>query len=126
MDKVIVMKSTNSLLKPLAKYLYTNIGSATSWTSQSNVVTVQFTVYIVHPIDVEGQTIDHVDLEVNITTYSNKIRIELFEKTPLERTLAFYVYTPENVQDFKYMKTDILKKIKKAVTKYYEGIEDTI
>lgn len=112
-------------VKRIGKYLYKHIDSAYNFKSSSNMFDVYFTVYYQekHPtlgITINGVQEMHVD--INITTYQNKVRVNIIEMTPEERTLGYTLYTPEKLIDLpsamKLIWNNIVKKIEKAYADY--------
>ena len=59
-------------------------------------------------------------ININVTTYQNKVRINIIEITPKERTIGFDLYTPEKVQDLQKVYPVIMEKIYKRIYKTYE------
>ena len=69
------------------------------------------------------QDVHEMTLNLSITTYQNKIRVNIIEVTPDERTLACQVYKPEQLEDFSLATKVIFNKIIKRVEKVYEEFE---
>ena len=59
-------------------------------------------------------------ININVTTYQNKVRINIIELTSKERTIGFDLYTPEKVQDLQKAYPVIMEKIYKRIYKAYE------
>lgn len=59
-------------------------------------------------------------LDINITTYQNKIRVNIIEVTPKERTIGFDLYTSEEMMNLQEASKKIYQKILKRVSKAYE------
>lgn len=62
-------------------------------------------------------------LDINITTYQNKIRINIIEVTPKERTLGFDLYTSEEMMNLQEASKKIYQKILKRVYRAYEDFD---
>ena len=72
----------------------------------------------------EGYNDTHeMRLNLNITTYQNKIRVNLIEITPEERTLGHMVIPPEKTQNLQYLKDFIEKWILKRLKVFYSDYE---
>ena len=59
-------------------------------------------------------------IDINITNDENKIRVNVIEISPKERTLGCYVFSPEVMDDLENAKKLILDKVVKRVSKVYE------
>lgn len=67
------------------------------------------------PNDVQEMTID-----INITTYQNKLRINTIEMTPMERTLGVDIMKPEELEDLEIAMKIIHWKVGKRIRKAYK------
>lgn len=112
----------NRLINKLGEYLYHNIDGAISYKTKPNKSIVTFLMYFQYdPDKVEQSDIDlqEIKIEIDITTYNSKIRVYMIELDPNERTLGYYLYSPESANDIRYMKDDILNKLNKRISKFY-------
>lgn len=113
-------------VKRIGKYLYKHIDGAYSFKSSSNMFDVYFTVYYQEKHPTLGITINGVQelhIDINITTYQNKVRINIIEITPEERTLGYMLYTSEKLNDLPSAMKLIFDKIVKSVEKAYSDFE---
>lgn len=62
-------------------------------------------------------------LNINITTYSNKIRVNLIELSPEERTLGHFVINDDLAQDIAVCRKYVLEKVQSILHKVFEGYE---
>ena len=120
----------NLTVKKVAKYLKKTIDSAYKLTFSSNNADVFFVVYYQKPVlsDKPGGKLTYGDLQemhiqINLTTYQNKVRVNMYEISPSERTLGHDVFLPESLVDLNYARAEILNKIEKRVRKLYENYE---
>ena len=60
---------------------------------------------------------------INITTYSNKLRVEINEISPHECTISFAVYDENIVQNLELVRAKILNKLRKDICKRYIGYD---
>lgn len=71
----------------------------------------------------ESNDVQEMILDINITTYQNKIRINIIEVTPKERTIGFDLYTSEEMMNLQEASKKIYQKILKRVYKAYEDFD---
>ena len=71
----------------------------------------------------ESNDVQEMILDINITTYQNKIRINIIEVTPKERTIGFDLYTSEEMMNLQEASKKIYQKILKRVSKAYEDFD---
>ena len=122
------MIPTSQLVNKIGKYLYKHISGADRYKVSGNINDVWFTVlyqipeYSIKP----GQGMRYSDevydmrININVTTYRNKIRVNLIEVSPEERTLGHFVYMPEQVQQVATICDDIIEDIQKRLNKIFE------
>lgn len=112
----------NQQINRIGKYIYHNIDGAVGYKTKPNKSIVTFLMYFQYdPDKVEQYDIDlqEIKIEIDITTYNNKIRVDMIELDPNERTLGYYLYSPESANDITYIKDDILNKLNKRIRKFY-------
>lgn len=120
------MLSANKLVNILGKYMYKNIDGAYKFVTSSNMCDVYFTLLYQLRVEdhlptnaPEENDVHEMTIDINITTYQNKIRVNIIEMTPEQRTLGHDVFTPDQVVDVKKAKDLIYNRIVKRVTKAY-------
>lgn len=106
----------NQMVNKIGKYLYKYIDGAFKFKISSNMCDVYLSIYYQEP----GQDLEEMQVDLNITTYQNKIRVNLIEITPQERTIGYDVYKPEDIRDLEYAKYIILKNVRKRIERAYE------
>ena len=106
----------------VGKYLYNHLDGAFKNSKSSNIYNVYVTLlyelkteYGGIPNDVQEMTIN-----INITTYQNKIRVDTIEVDPKSRTLGFDLFTPEQMEDLVSGSKLILSKVHRRIEKAYE------
>ena len=125
------IKATNQQILPASKqvkrigqYLYKHIDGAYDFKSSSNNYDVYF--LLLYELKKElrepgkNYSVQEMRININVTTYQNKVRINIIELTPKERTIGFDIYTPEKVQDLQKAYPVIMEKIYKRIYKAYE------
>ena len=132
----ILCKSNTSLLscnqkvKQIGKYIYNHIDGAFKYKSSSNMYDVYITVRYQVPY-VEGisdklrnsNDVNEMTVNLNITTYQNKIRVNLIEMSPKERTLGYDLYAPEKLENLEDAMHLIFNKVVKRLNKAYENYD---
>lgn len=121
---------TNLQVNKVGKYLYKNIDGAFKYKTSSNTCDVYFTLLYQLPYwdRIPGKGSDYNDvhemtINISMTTYQNKIRVNIIEITPDERTLGSFVLKPEQLEDLSLTKKLILDKIRNRVEKVYEDYD---
>ena len=124
------MKSipTNQLVNKVGQYLYKNIDSAFQTLRSSNTYDVYLKVYYqldrlnqVPGRQQEGYNDMHeMVINISLTTYSNKIRVNIHEVNPENWTFGYFVVEPEKLQDVSNAKKLIYEKVCKKIAKHYE------
>lgn len=111
-------------VKRIGQYLYKHIDGAYDFKSYSNNYDVYF--LLLYELKKElrepgkDYPVQEMRININVTTYQNKVRINIIELTPKERTIGFDLYTPEKVQDLQKAYPVIMEKIYKRIYKAYE------
>lgn len=111
-------------VKRIGQYLYKHIDGAYDFKSSSNNYDVYF--LLLYELKKElrepgkDYPVQEMRINLNVTTYQNKVRINIIEITPKERTIGFDLYTPEKVQDLQKAYPVIMEKIYKRIYKAYE------
>ena len=111
-------------VKRIGQYLYKHIDGAYDFKSSSNNYDVYF--LLLYELKKElrepgkDYPVEEMKININVTTYQNKVRINIIELTPKERTIGFDLYTPEKVQDLPKAYPVIMEKIYNRIYKAYE------
>lgn len=117
------MLNLNQQINRLGKYLNKHIDGAYDYHTESNICIVNMLVYYQIPKlmnpgeDKQLSDIKEMDIEINITTYKDAIRVNLNEITPQEATIGFLKYSGEDIV-FSEVLFDIQKKIRKRFQDY--------
>ena len=128
------------IVKSLGKYLHKALPNSSKFTVGANECTVNMSVYYVLYSDVVGESgslknmsmieieklldvdLTEMILDINITTYANKIRVNIIERSPEEFPVGHIAYpevklqNPSNFRDV--VMSDIFKKIEKRFTQF--------
>lgn len=118
--------STNLQVNKVGKYLYKNIDGAFKYETSSNTCDVYFTLLYQIPYwqripgkGTEYNDVHEMTIDINLTTYQNKIRVNILEMTPDERTLGSFVLKPEQLYDLENTKQIIFDKVTSRVKVMY-------
>lgn len=101
----------------IGKYLYKGLDGAFKMKTSSNTCDVYVTMLYQLPNNVGD--VHEMTLDLNITTYQNKIRVNILEMTPDERTIGFDCYPPEDMMDLHFGKELIMERVKYRIMKAY-------
>ncbi len=113
-------------VKRIGKYLYDHLETAYKFKSSPNTYDIYFILYYqtIHPrLGIATSKMQEMHIDINVTTYQNKIRVDVIEITPEARTLGFDVFSPEKLQDLQFAKEIIFEKVCKRVSRAYEDLE---
>lgn len=122
--------SANQQVNRVGKYLYKNIDGAFKYKTSSNTCDVYFTLLYQLPLDMqepdkgkEYNDVHEITVDINITTYQNKVRVNVIEMTPMQRTLGYDLYEPYVLENLENAKKQIFNKIIKRVSKAYSDYD---
>lgn len=120
----------NQQVNRVGKYLYNNLDGAFKYKTSSNTCDVYFTLLYQLPLDMqepdkgkEYNDVHEITVDINITTYQNKVRVNVIEMTPMQRTLGYDLYEPYILMDLENAKKRIFNKIIKRVSKAYSDYD---
>lgn len=118
--------SLNQYVNKLGKYLYNNLDGAFKLVKSSNTCDVYITLLYQLPKlqQIPGKGKDYNDvhemiINLSITTYQDKIRINIIEQDEYERTLGHLIYHTDFLSDLKSAKSIIFKNVCKCISKHY-------
>ena len=120
----------NQIIPKVAKYLYKSIDSAYEIQTSANTADIFISVLYQLPVYIGvsktrsyDSDVNEMKLNINLTTYSNKIRMNIIEIAPEEKTLGFDTFNPEDLDDVVEARKKILNKIKKRISKEFADYE---
>lgn len=118
--------SANQQVNRLGNFLYKHIDGAFNYKKSSNMYDVYMTILYQLPVDKQDEAkgkefndLHEMTLDINITTYLNKVRINIIEMTPEEKTIGYDLYEPEKLEDLVRASEIILKKIHKRISREF-------
>lgn len=120
------------LVNRIGKYFYKHLDSAFKMEKTANMCDVFFIVMYTMPAEIVKlykmedspyADVRELTINMNITTYQNKIRVNLIEVTPEERTISFDVFPPEKLQRMDQAYDLIWNRITKRIEKEFEDFD---
>lgn len=122
--------SANQQVNRVGKYLYKNLDGSFKIKNASNTCDVYTTVLYQIPYlqripgkGKEYNDVHEMTLNLNITTYQNKVRINIIEMDPNDRTIGYDLYKPEVLEDLEFACRLIFQKVCKKISKAYEDYD---
>lgn len=116
----------------VGKYLYKHLDGAYKMTKSPNMCDVYITVLyqIPHRLIIKYgleeskyEKVNEMTVDLNITTYQNKLRINVIEMTKNERTLGHNVYDPSKLENLEEASKKIYDNVCKKLAKAFEDYE---
>lgn len=118
----------SQLINKVGKYLNKEISGAYKFRISPNMFDIYTTVLYQIPYKAlrpgdpdELSEVQEMQININLTTYQNKLRMNLIEISPDERTLGFYVIAPEKITDLECAKAWVMKNLIKTLNKLFDG-----
>lgn len=112
----------------LGKYLYKNLDGAFKIKNTSNTCDVYVTVLYQIPVEFlkkygitedKYMEVHEMTVNISITTYQNKVRINVIEMTKGEKTIGFDLYPPESLIDLEKSAKKVFDKVCKRISKEF-------
>lgn len=117
-------------VKRVGKFLYKHLDGAKDIKFSSNMCDVYFTLLYQIPrlqrVPGKGKEYNDVHemtIDLNITTYQNKVRVNILEVTPNQKTISYLLYQPESLMDLEHAKRFILSDVCKKLNKEYRDYD---
>lgn len=122
--------SANQQVNRVGKFLYKHIDGAFNYKKSSNMYDLYMTILYQLPVESQDKSkgeefndLHEMTLDINVTTYLNKVRINIIEMTPEEKTIGYDLYEPEKLEDLVKASEIILKKIHKRISREFREYE---
>lgn len=116
----------------VGKYLYNNLDGAFKIKNSSNTCDVYITVLYQIPSEIlkkynitddKYTEVHEMTVNISITTYQNKVRINIIEMTEGEKTIGYDLYTPESLEDLRESARKIYKRVCSRISKEFKDYE---
>lgn len=112
----------SQLVNRFGKYLYNHFIGAYKYKKSGNMYDIYCT--LLYELQEEyGGTLNDVHemtININLTSYQNKIRVNTIETAPEERTLGCDVFKPEALMDLEAARLKIEKTVRKRIETAYK------
>ena len=127
-EKELNPRETSQLVNKVGQYLYKNIDSAYKGVKSTNTYDVYFFVLYQLPFEQwvpgkrkEGYNDMHeMHINISLTTYQNKIRVNVNEISPEEWTFGYILIPPEKLKNLDDARKLIYDKVIQKLKKHYE------
>lgn len=121
------MKGTGgSSVNKVGKYLYSKFDSRDSIKFQANKCKVYFTLYYqlsedrrIADSDDDVNKMHEMQMCIDLTTYSNSLRVEIIEISPEECTISYLICDEKLLDNLDVLRAKILNKLRKDISKRY-------
>lgn len=122
----------NKVVNSLGKAIYKRLEGSYSFKKTSNMYEIKSTILYQIPkqisdkynlVDEERNKVNVMDVTVNITTYSDKIRVEVIEVTPEEKTIAFKTFKSDWFDNIQTGINYVYSFITSSIEKEFNGYE---
>lgn len=116
----------------VGKALYKRLDGAYSYKATSNTSEVKSTILYQIPVEVsdrynlsqeEREQVNVMDVLIALTTYSNKIRVEVVELSPEEKTIGFRTFPKEHFDNVQDGVQRVLAFVAKSIKKEFDGYD---
>lgn len=119
----------SQIVNKLVKYLYKNLDGAFKMRIAPNEGDVYLTVLYMLPVYLGksqkkyDSTVHEMTVDLHITTYADKIRMNIIAMNPQASTIGFDTFPIERMQDMEVAKTLVLNKLHKRLEKEFDDYE---
>lgn len=126
----------STMVNKVGKYIYQHLEGGQRISYQANVCDITTLMYYMIKPEVReqmrqydeklhgiGEEIYEMKININITTYTNCLRVNVIEITPDERTLGFFKLTQTDLMSLPNCKDKTMQFIKSRIEKYYDKWE---
>jgi len=108
-------------LNQVGRYLYKHIDGATKIKFSANQCDVYLTIY--YQKRYRAETFESMDIDINLTTYSNKLRVNVIEMDEWEKTLGSFTIKEEELDNLAFLNDKIYQNVCKYIVKEYSDYE---
>lgn len=112
----------NQQINRIGKYLYKNLDGAFKFESLSNMFDVYITLLYQDTLNNDDK-VNEMTLDLNLTTYQDKLRINIYEVTPEKRTLGSFTVKSDKLVNLSDLTKFVFQRIVKYINKAYEDYE---
>lgn len=120
MKRLIYASTAPSVVNRIGKYLNNNIDGAFKIQFRANECEITMRMYYQAP---DSPDLKEMHFIINVTTYQNKLRINITEDDEMEKTIGQVILMPEELNDLSLIKYKVMKALRKAISKEYAGYD---
>lgn len=126
------LQANGQLINAVGKYLYKHLDSAFKFEKSANMCDVYVNVlYEIPPEIVKTYKIENplylkvneMVIDINLTVYQDKVRMNLIEMDPEEKTIGFSTFQPDKLRNSQQAYELIYAKVIKQLTKEFAGFD---
>ena len=110
-------QNPGTIVNKIGKYLNSNIDGTFKMKFHPMECEIYMRMY--YQVPERPETLDEMQFIISITSYQNKIRINITENNALEKTIGQVILKPEEYADAGLVKKKVLWALKKAIGKEY-------
>ena len=110
----------------IGKYLFKHIDSAYNFKKGANTYDIYFTILYQLKEGYrteEDHDMHEMNINISITTYSDKLRMNIIEISPREKTLGFNTFALTKFNDLQFGYELVMKTVRKRLAKEYEDYD---
>lgn len=121
----------NQIVNSVGRYLYKHLDGAFDFKKSSNMFDVYMTVLYAIPLDIRhkydlpksSEDVHEMTVNINLTTYQQKIRMNLLVSDPYERTISFSTYSPDKLQDMQSASRILYDRVKAVLCREFKDYD---
>ena len=112
----------SALVNKIGSYIYKHLDGAFKYSKDRNTYDVYVTLLYELKEEYGGikNDVQEMTINISITTYQNKIRVNTIEVTPQARTLGFDLFKIEDMYDMELAMSIIKHKVNRRIQRAYE------
>lgn len=110
----------------IGKYLFKHIDGAYNFKKGANTYDIYFTILYQLKEDYrteEDHDMHEMNINISITTYSDKLRMNIIEISPREKTLGFNTFALTKFDNLQSGYELVMKTVQKRLAKEYEDYD---
>lgn len=120
------------IVNKVGNYLYNHIDSAYKFEKKANMYEIYFLVLYEIPkeflrkygiTEEKYNQLFEMNVNINVTTYQNKIRVDTISMDPEEETLGFDLFPPEKLVDLNKAYELIMSKVHRRIEKRFSDFD---
>ena len=115
---IYARSDSGTIVNKVGKYLNKHIDGAYKITFKSMTCEVLMRMY--YQVEGDPDTFNEMNFEISITSYQNKVRVNLTEITDMEKTIGQIILRDEELKDLSLAQKRILSTLRRAIEKEYK------